>query len=357
MDAIVTYDLSKQYGSTPALCGLNLQVPEGTAFACVGRENSGKTTVIRLLSGLCRPTMGECEVLGLSPFFEPEKLHAVVGTVLDTARLYERMTVSENLRFFAGLNGVDENDALDRLSFLLHKLDIWESRDGRVDDLPTGVVFRASLARALMHSPRVLLLDDPSDGLDRETGDSVRELVSHLVCQEGVTVLLCTENMEYAQSLCGGFALLQNGTLLAKGDMEGLRRGAGVRCRAVLRLEEGASPPKGFRRNGAVWVKAIASEQEMPKTISQAVSEVRKLYEARFEEPTLEEIYAAFLEGGIQRAGVLDEQDDEYDEDGEEAAAIPEEEGAPETAAAGGASPEDGDWQRQEEHPGGEEQA
>lgn len=314
MDAIVTYDLTKQYGGTTALFGLNLQIPEGAAFACVGEEGSGKTTLIRLLSGLCRPTSGECSVLGLTPFFETEKLHAQTGTVLDTARLYETMTVSENLRFFASINGVDENDGLDRLSFLLHKLDIWESREGKIDDLPTGVAHRASLARALIHSPRLLLIDAPRDGLDRETADSERELVSYLVEQEGVTVLLCTEDMSYAQRLCGGFAVLRGGALLAKGDLESLQNGAGLRCRAALRLEEGESPPKGFRLRDGFWQKEIGSEKELPRLVSQVVGEGKRLYEVRLIKPSLEEIYAAYLNGGARRAGETDEQDDEYDQ-------------------------------------------
>lgn len=167
MDAIVTYDLAKQYGSAWALRGLNLQVPQGSAVACVGRENSGKTTLIRLLSGLYRPTSGECTVLGLSPAFETERLHALVGTVLGTARLYGHLTLQENLNFFAGLHQVDSNDGVERSSFLLHALDIWEARDLKVRELPTGVLRRAALAQALMHRPSVLLLDLPPRGWTR----------------------------------------------------------------------------------------------------------------------------------------------------------------------------------------------
>lgn len=314
MDAIITYDLSKQYGNTPALCGLTLRVPEGGAFACVGEAGAGKTTVIRLLSGLCRPVMGECSVLGLSPFFEPDKLHAVTGTVLDTACLYESMTLSENLRFFAGINEVDVNDALDRSSFLLHRLDIWESRDGKIDDLPTGVVRRASLARALMHRPKVLLMDEPAEGLDQETADSVRSLLSYLVEQEGVTVLLATRNMEYAQSICDGFVLLKEGSAFAKGSLESLRQGAGVDFRAVLRLSENETAPQGFHRRGDFWEKEIPSEEEMPKIISRILEDGKKLYEARFVEPGLAEIYAAFLEGGRQRVGEPNEKENEYEQ-------------------------------------------
>ena len=117
----------------------------------MGERGCGKTTLVRLLSGLCRPTSGECTVLGLSPSHEPQRLHSVAGTVLDSAHLYTGMTLYENLHFFAGLHGLDDNDALERSSFLLHKLDIWEGRDLPVEKLSTGVVRRASLARALMH--------------------------------------------------------------------------------------------------------------------------------------------------------------------------------------------------------------
>lgn len=318
MDAIVAYDLFKQYGNIPALCGLNLQIPMGRSFACVGRENSGKTTLIHLLSGLCRPTAGECTVLGLSPFFETEKLHACVGTVLATAKLYENLSLSENLKFFAGINGIEENDALDRISFLLHRLDIWEGRDEKIDDLPTGVVRRASLARALIHRPRVLLMDEPAGGLDREARESIQELFSYLVSEEGAAVLLCTKNMEYAQQLSDGFALLRDGAVMAKGDLESLRKGAGVPFQAVLRMKEGEAPSGGFRFTDGCWKKEINSKEELPKIISDVVTSGNHLYEARLAEPSLEEIYAAYLAGGVQRAGVINEQNREWQEDPDE---------------------------------------
>src|SRR5699024_9880686 len=179
------------------------------------------------LSGLCLPTMGECSVLGLSPSHESQRLHQLAGTVLAGAKLYGNMTLWENLRFFAGLYGLDDNDALERSSFLLHKLDIWEGRDLRVVDLPTGVLRRASLARALMHSPRLLLMDGPSGALDSETAAAIESLLSCVAREEGVTLFLCTSDRAVAQSLCRSFAILKGGVLLAKGDLEALRRGAG----------------------------------------------------------------------------------------------------------------------------------
>ncbi|HIV47142.1 MAG TPA: ABC transporter ATP-binding protein [Candidatus Acutalibacter stercorigallinarum] len=330
MDAIVTYDLAKQYGGTWALRGLNLQVPQGSAVACVGRENSGKTTLIRLLSGLYRPTSGECTVLGLSPAFETERLHALVGTVLGTARLYGHLTLQENLNFFAGLHQVDSNDGVERSSFLLHALDIWEARDLKVRELPTGVLRRAALAQALMHRPSVLLLDLPPQGLDPESQEATHRLLAQTMEQEGTTLLLCTRNMAYAQAVCSGFALLQDGVLLGKGDLESLRRAAGLRFRAALRLKEGDPAPAGFRLGEeGLWIREIASEEEMPQLIAQAVQGGGSLFEARVIRPTLAEIYEAYADGRPRKAGEQHEQDGEADVPGPQAPAAPGAESAP----------------------------
>lgn len=311
MESIITYELSKHYQGKPALSRVSLQVPQGKSVACVGPEGAGKTTLLRLLSGLYRPSAGDCSVLGLSPFFEADRLHALMGTVLGSARLYRRMTISENLRFFAGLSEVDENDAIDRLSFLLHRLDIWESREEKAANVTTGVLHRASLARALMHRPQVLLMDAPAGGFDRESADAIRGLLSYLTREEGVTLLFCTEHMDYAQEICDGFFLLDRGELIARGNLEHLRVGAGVNCRALLRLAEGEEPPRGFRAHGDSWQKEIKNDNELPMLISQLAEDGKHIYEARIIRPGLEEIYAAYLAGGVYRAGENIEQNDE----------------------------------------------
>ncbi len=313
MDAITAFDLTKEYGGKAVLAGLNLQVPQGETFGCIGKRGCGKTTLIRLLSGLARPTSGECTVLGLSPAHEPNRLHGLVGTVLDSARLYTGMTLWENLRFFAGLHGLDDNDALERSSLLLHKLDIWEGRDLPVEQLPTGVLRRASLARALMHSPKVLLVDEPSGSLDQETAEGIQRMFSYAAEEEGTSLFLCSSNMSYAQRFCQNFAILKDGALLAKGDLESLRDGAGVCFKARLRVAEDCPGPAGFRFVDGFWEKELESEKDMPKIIAQAVEEGLSLYEARLVYPTLEEIFTAWSEG--RRKKVNDGERDERPED------------------------------------------
>ena len=323
MDAITAFGLTKQYAGRTVLQGLNLQVQQGSAMACAGWENSGKTTLIRLLSGLCRPTAGECAVLGMSPAFETAKLHARLGVVLDKAPLYSGMTLGENLRFFAGIHNMDGNDSLERSSFLLHRLGIWEYRDEKAGTLPTGVARRASLARALMHSPQVLLMDEAARGLDAETAEIVQDLLAYLVREEGIALLLGTRNMQYAQRVCDSFSLMQAGVLIARGSLESLRQGAGVRFRAALRLGEGEGTLPGFHLEDGLWQKEIDAENEMPAIIAQAVGQGKSLYEAKLIRPTLDEIYRACLAGGRRREMAY-EQGTQWQEDkaaGEEAPA------------------------------------
>lgn len=308
MDAITAFGLTKQYAGRTVLQGFNLQVPQGSAMAVAGKEASGKTTLMRLLSGLCRPTSGECSVLGMSPAFETARLHAQMGVVLDTAPLYASMTLSENLRFFSGLHNIEANDALERSSFLLHRLDIWEYRDEKAGALPTGVARRASLARALMHSPRVLLMDEAARGLDPDTAETVRGLLGYLVQQEGIALLLGTRNMWYAEKVCSAFSLMQDGILIARGEKETLRQGAGVRFRAALRLADGEDPPPGFTLSDGLWQKEVDSENEMPAIIAQAVGQGKSLLEAKLIRPSLDEIYRAYLAGGRRREAAYGQQ-------------------------------------------------
>lgn len=313
MEAVIgAFDLTKVYsskgagGKAAALKSINLQVPEGRAVACVGPESSGKTTLIKLLSGLIRPTAGECSVLGLSPGYETARLHGRMGTVLYSAKLYADLSLWENLLFFAGVHGVGRDAAVERASFLLRRLNLWEEREQSPAVLPTGMFKRASLARALMHRPRVLLMDSQGAGMDLETAGLVQEVLEYARKEEGATVLMCTQDMGFAQNVAQSFGLLHKGTLMARGDLESLRIGGGVRLRASLRLKEGDKAPEGFlRQPDGSWQKEVQSQEEMPKYIMQTVSEGSSLYEAKLLRPGLGEIYQAYLSGGRRREAAV----------------------------------------------------
>lgn len=297
MSAIFTFNLTKEYGDFFALDDLSITIEEGERFAFVGEANCGKTTAIRLLSGLASPTNGECSILGYNPQHDMAKVHEVSGVVLESAKLYGHMTVTENLQFFAKAHNVDSNDAMDRISFLLHKLEAWDYRDEKIQNVPTSVAQKANIARALIHKPKVLLLDEPTDGMNIETTAAVKGLIDHLVEEEGATLLMCTRHHFHAESICDRFAIMQEGVVIARGTIDELRANSGLKSRAVIRIADDSDPPTGFEYNeDGRWYREITSEEEMPQIIARAVSE-SKVTEAVIEKPHLDSIYEQYVTG------------------------------------------------------------
>lgn len=295
LDAVITYDLKKNYNNFLALKGFNIEVPKGSVLAIVGAKGCGKTTALRILAGLTEPSGGECSVLGLTPYHEPHKLHEQIGVVTNTAKLYAGMTLNKNLLLYAELLRIDNNDAIDRISFLLHTLDIWKYRDVKVEDLPTNAEQRANIARALIHRPNLLFLDEPTEGMDAETSILVKDLINYIVAEEDATVVMCTRVLNHAEMLADNFVIMDKGEIVAKGTIETLRKISGLKAKAAFRLANGSKAPQGFVLKDNFWIRSISNEEEMPKLISDIISNDCKLYEVNVINPSLEDIYKSFL--------------------------------------------------------------
>ncbi|WP_099203822.1 ABC transporter ATP-binding protein [Scatolibacter rhodanostii] len=316
MAVISAYQLSKVYGDKKILSDFTIQIPEGETFGLLGPANSGKTAFLRILAGLSMQTEGECSILGLSPKMDIAKLHKMTGVVTETAKLYNHMTVDENLRFFANLNEIDADDAIDRISFLLHNLDIWQYRDTKVELIPTNAMQRAHIARALVHSPKVLLLDEPTMEMDRETTESVQYMMEHMRTQEGVTSLICTRYPEHAEMICTQLGIMKEARLIAKGDFEELRFSSGLQYEAEMRITMDSLLPIGFEHHDGIWRKAIEKEDDMPQIIADAIAHGCKIYEAKVKRPSLKQISESFISGKYLEAkvGELHEEFSEFDE-------------------------------------------
>ena len=277
MYAIQAANLTKKYEEVVALSGLDLTVETGSVTGYLGPNGSGKTTTVKLLTGLIQPTVGDSTVLGLSSSKESEKIHALSGVLTETASCYRHLSAAENLRFFGALYGLPEAQVRARSDYLLKKLDLWAARDRRAGTFSTGMKQRLSLARALVHSPQVLFLDEPTSGLDPESAAIVNRMIDDMAREEGVTVLLCTHQLR------------------AAGTMDALTAAAGVHPTAAFRLAEDAAP-EGLKQNGAWWEKSLESEAEMPALIESLVSAGIPVYEAHVRRPTLEDVYFAFVQ-------------------------------------------------------------
>ena len=223
METVVLQSLSKTYsGGKLAVRQVSLSLNQGEVFGFLGPNGAGKTTTVKLLNGMLSPTEGSCQVLGVNPAKEPEKVHRVSGVLTEHAQMYDNMTGTQNLIFYASLFDIPSQEARLRTEYLLKQLGLENAGAKKLSAYSTGMRQRLSLARALIHQPRVLFLDEPTSGLDPESAQNVNQLIRDLAYQEGITVFLCTHQLRYAQEICTRYGLIEDGTLLAAGTLEEL---------------------------------------------------------------------------------------------------------------------------------------
>ncbi len=225
--------LTKRFGGQFALDGVDLSIEEGESFALLGPNGAGKTTLARILSTLIRPTAGTARVDGFDVAKESDEVKKVIGVVSHNTFLYDELTAKENLHFYAGAYGVDPKSA----DSLLEKMGLIDRSNDLVGVFSRGMKQRLSIARALLHEPRILILDEPSTGLDLQGRKVFYEIIKDLN-STGKTVLLTTHQMEEAERLCTRAAILYRGKVRALGKLDDIRGKESLED-AFLRLTEG----------------------------------------------------------------------------------------------------------------------
>jgi len=218
---------------------LSLDIRPGELFGLLGRNGAGKTTTIRMLSTLIEPTSGTAYVAGFDVVRQAAAVRASIGCVLPGERThYWKLTARENLRFFAAMYGLDPKREKVRIAEVLDIVSLSDRADERVENYSTGMRQRLALARALLHDPPVLFLDEPTAGLDVHSARALRSLVKQLA-SAGYTILLTTHNLQEAQELCTRVGIIHKGRLVAVDSPDGLRKRSGaadivqVRCRRL----------------------------------------------------------------------------------------------------------------------------
>jgi ABC-2 type transport system ATP-binding protein/sodium transport system ATP-binding protein len=218
-------------GEVLAVDGVSFRVSAGEVYGLLGPNGAGKTTTMRMILGLLAPTSGWAAIAGFRSSESPDEVKRRVGLVTASAGLYPHLTVREMLLFFADLYGVPHAEARDELAHLAALLTIGEILDRRCAVLSTGQKQRVSLARALMHRPPVLLLDEPTLGLDVFGSQVVFEYVA-LFKQQGKAVILTTHRLDEAERLCDRIGLVHRGRLVREGTMNSLRAETG--CQSLV---------------------------------------------------------------------------------------------------------------------------
>ena len=296
MKAVTADCLTKVYaGGKRALDGIRFSIDEGEIFGFLGPNGAGKTTAVKLLNGMLRATEGSCGVFGIDPGRNPEKVHALSGVVTEKAQMYNNMTGLQNLAFFGALFGVDAGDGRRRALELLERLELSDAKDVKLSAYSTGMRQRLSLARAMMHNPRILFLDEPTSGLDPESAQNVNNLIKSLATEKGTTVFLCTHQLRYAQEICTGYGLISEGATLALGSLDELR--SLVFSGMTVTVKADVYPPDPwFRRDGEFATVDVDSQDDIPLLVKRIVDGGGRVYQVTARRLSLEEIYFALIE-------------------------------------------------------------
>ncbi len=221
-EALQVSDLCKAF-SGPAVDHLNLTIPAGCFYALLGPNGAGKTTTLRMISGLLQPDAGSVSVFGIDVVKDPLAAKKMMALVPDEPALYENLTAAEYLEFTAGLWQVPRADALARAEKYLKMLDLWHARHLRCAGFSRGMKQKTVLIGALIHEPRLLILDEPLTGLDAASARVVKNLLAAKLA-EGVTVIFTTHILEVAERMARRIGIIQHGRLLAEGTLEELRQ-------------------------------------------------------------------------------------------------------------------------------------
>jgi ABC-2 type transport system ATP-binding protein len=227
--AIRLEELARDFGPVRAVDNLSLEVSAGIIFGFLGPNGAGKTTTIRMLLGLLEPTHGKAEVLGFETSAQADKIRTHTGVLLEHSGIYEHLSAEENLEFYGRIWNLSASERRSRIKELLTQIGLWERRSEPAGKWSKGMKQKLALARALLHHPTLLLLDEPTAGLDVISAVAVRDDLAALVSREGVTVFLTTHNMVEAERLCSQVAVIRKGSLVAMGSPDDLRAQAGDR--------------------------------------------------------------------------------------------------------------------------------
>ncbi|MCI8454741.1 MAG: ABC transporter ATP-binding protein [Lachnospiraceae bacterium] len=294
MKAVMLDHVSKIYADGKiAVDSVSLCLEPGEIFGFLGPNGAGKTTTVKLLNGMLIPTQGTCTVFGINPAVQPEKMHAFSGVVTEHAQMYDTLTGLQNLIFYGTVFGLGASESEKRGKKLLRELELTEAENKKLSAYSTGMRQRLSLARALLHEPKILFLDEPTSGLDPESAKNVHAMICRLAEEKGITIFLCTHQLRYAEEICTRYGLLADGRLLAEGTLDALRKRL---CSGITICIEADGAPKGLlcrQVRSSVFEVEADSRDEIPELVRRFVEAGKSVYQVSATEPSLENIYFA----------------------------------------------------------------
>ncbi len=307
---IETINLTKKYGDLVALNNLHLNIEEGECFGYIGPNGAGKTTTIKILATLLQPTWGEARICGHVVGYQSRRIRPLIGYVPDFFGTYSDMVVVEYLEFFASAYGITGHQRTKIVSDVLELTDLNYKRDALVDSLSRGMKQRLSIARVLLHDPKVLLMDEPASGLDPRARIEIRELLKELH-RMGKTIVISSHILPELADLCSTVGILERGELVFHGSVrEATRRarmGTRIQIRVADKLELAAQvlgrleQVKGVQMNDGHLSVELKEEVRDFSFLARALIENRfQLQELKEEEVNLETAFLRLTKGIVQ---------------------------------------------------------
>jgi len=307
---VQTINLTKRYGKLVALNNLHLQIEDGECFGYIGPNGAGKTTTIRILATLLQPTWGEARVCDHVVGYESRKIRPLIGYVPDFFGAYEDMVVQEYLEFFASAYNITGSQRARVVGDVLELTDLAGKRDALVDSLSRGMQQRLSVARVLLHDPRVLLLDEPASGLDPRARIEIRELLKELR-NMGKTIIISSHILHELAELCTTVGIIESGELLYHGPISEIvaraRRGTRVHVRvaeqqdlAALVLQRTRGVKSVSEANGALVVELASNTHDFTSLARLLMDNNFRLCELKEEEVNLETAFMRLTKGLVQ---------------------------------------------------------
>lgn len=302
--AIAATGLSRRFGRVTAVDDLSFSVGRGEVVGLLGHNGAGKTTTIRLLNGLFAPDAGSAAVLGMDSTTDGARIRARTGVLTETPSLDERLTARQNLSFYARLFGLDGRRARMRVDEVLAQFGLSDRANDRAAQFSRGTKQRLALARALLHDPEILFLDEPTAALDPIASRDVHELVRGTAGQQMRTVVISTHNLVEAQRLCDRVLILRDGRLVAEGTPRDLVRRLGShtsvefevapadRERAIARIERAGYSATSMEGAELLMAEGVARDA-LPALLKGLAEAGISIYRVDPAEPSLEDVYFA----------------------------------------------------------------
>jgi ABC-2 type transport system ATP-binding protein len=304
--AIEVEDLVKTYGEVEAVRGVSFTVPSGQVFGFLGPNGAGKSTTINMLCTLARPTSGSARVSGFDVVSERDDVRRHIGLVFQDPTLDGQLTATQNLRLHAELYDIDRAVIPERMDQMLEMVELADRRDQPVMTFSGGMKRRLEIARGLMHSPRVLFLDEPTIGLDPQTRSSIWRYIRALQESEGTTIFMTTHYMDEAE-FCDRIAIMDRGEIVVLDTPEALKASVGA-DRVVLGTEDDAAALVALRdrfgveattAEGAVTFHVASGEAFVPRLFGELGVGITSVTVSR---PTLDDVFMRYTGSTIRDA-------------------------------------------------------